>query len=223
MQYAKSFIQYTTELAATRYDPLTVVDERKTIIAYKNGSKEAFDKIVSSNLRFVLFSLKYYNIPRNIDIMDLVQEGNLGLMEGVCRYDPKRYKCRVFTYCFWWIRFFIGMALKENSQIDKIFTQYPSGEEIKYDVLSPYILGEREDLYHEEVAKDMLAYVSKLIKDKTQRRIVILFFGLEPPYIPKTLDDIGDIFHFSYERIRQLKKEAIDKLIVEKEKFRETL
>ena len=223
MHYEKSFIQYTAELAAARYDPLTTADERKAIIEYKNGSREAFDKIVSSNLRFVLFSLKYYSIPKNIDIMDLVQEGNLGLMEGIHRYDLTRYKCRLLTYCFWWIRFFITKALKENNQMDKIFTQYPAGEEVKYDMASSYLVADGEYLYHEEVAKDMLDYVKRLIKDDTQQRIVILFFGLEPPYIPKTLEDIGDIFHFSYERIRHLKKDAINKLVVEKEKYREIL
>jgi RNA polymerase primary sigma factor len=223
MHYAKSFIQYTTELSAARYDPLTVSDERETVKEYKKGSKQAFDKLICSNLRFVLFSLKYYSIPKNMDIMDLIQEGNLGLIEGVCRYDPTRYKCRMFTYCFWWIRFFIGKSLKDNSQVDKIFTQYPIGEEFKYDTLSPFIVEEKENLYHEEVAKDMLDYVKQFIKNDLQRKIVIMYFGLKPPYTPKTLEDIGDILNFSCERVRQLKNIAVKRLQRKKENFRETL
>mgnify|MGYP001245843432 CR=1 FL=1 len=219
MQYAKSFIQYTAELSGTRFDPLTIEDERKTIIAYKNGSKEAFDKIVCSNLRFVLFSLKYYSIPKDVDIMDLVQEGNLGLMEAVSRYDPLRYKCRVFTYCFWWIRFFIGKALKEKNKYSKIFIQYPSqDEEYKYN--NPFFLSDVvEDNYYEDIARDMFDYISEFIKDEKQKKIVILFFGLEYPYVSKTLEEIGSLLHISLERVRQLKKDALKKLTKEKENF----
>jgi RNA polymerase sigma factor (sigma-70 family) len=219
MRYNKSFLQYTDELSNKKYDPLSVTEERQALADWKAGSREAFDKILHSNLRFVVFSLKYHSIPKNVDVMDLIQEGNMGLMEGIVRYDPTRYKCRVFTYCFWWIRFFITRCLRDTGKFSKIFVPYPIEDSLEFSELDLVDTSVDFSSYYGEVAKDIQDYIEDCILDEKSRKVITLFFGLEYPFVPKTLEDIGSMLHLSIERVRQIKKLALELLAEHKEKF----
>lgn len=80
----------------------------------KNGDTRAFNKLVTSNLRFVVSVAKQYQ-NKGLDLPDLINEGNIGLVKAVKKFDPdKGYK--LISYAVWWIRQSIMMALYDSSR-----------------------------------------------------------------------------------------------------------
>ncbi|MDD5464491.1 MAG: sigma-70 family RNA polymerase sigma factor [Candidatus Moranbacteria bacterium] len=81
----------------------------------KNGDRESFEKFVSSNLRLVVKWAKRYSKNYHLKLLDCIQEGNLGLMKGVERYDWRR-GFKFSTYGSWWIRQAIQRAIKDSDR-----------------------------------------------------------------------------------------------------------
>lgn len=206
MQYSPGFVKYTRNLASDQYKPLTVEAEKVLLIKYSNGSKEAFDKIVNAYLRFVLFILKEFKIPDDVDIMDIVQEGNLGLMHGLTKFDAVRYSCRVSTYCVYWIRFFITKSLGSYSTIRGIFLPLPEEDFVAN---QPRV----ENSYSINISQDIINHALNILKDR-EKLVVVYFYGLKEPYTPKTLQEIASILHIHIERVRQIRDTALEKLNV---------
>jgi RNA polymerase primary sigma factor len=77
--------------------------------AERRDAAEARDRFVRSNLRLVVSIARRF-VNRGLPLQDLVEEGNLGLLHAVGRFDPRR-KCRFSTYATWWIRQAIRRAL----------------------------------------------------------------------------------------------------------------
>jgi len=98
--YSDEFWQYLRSIA--KYPLLTAKEEEKLAVKAKAGDKAAFDRLVNSNLRLSVKFAKKYSFS-GIDIFDLVQSGNVGLVKAARRYDPAS-GCRFSTYAFSWIR-----------------------------------------------------------------------------------------------------------------------
>jgi len=201
---SEAFSQYTKELSLSKYEPLKTEEERKLLLEFANGSVVAFNKLVNAHLRYVVFFLRNYTIPNNVDIMDVIQEANMGMMEGIRRYDATRYTCRVFSFCFFYVRLSISRFLKGLQKEKSLFRNVIEGDEA--------VAG--EDFFSTSnalAAKDIIQSTLTILEDK-ERKIIVLLFGLQSPYQPKSLQEVGSILQLSAERIRQIKDEALVKL-----------
>lgn len=90
-------------------------EEKELIIKAKKGDEEAFKKIIVANQKLVVKeALKYYFKEDNL--LDLVNEGNKGLIEALKRFDPSREN-RFYTYALWWVRSEIRRYLSKYQKI----------------------------------------------------------------------------------------------------------
>ena len=90
--------------------PLLSPEEEKELARrIKKGDMKAREKMIRANLRLVVSIAKNY-VNRGLSFMDLIEEGNIGLMKAVERFDPEE-NCRFSTYATWWIKQAIRRAL----------------------------------------------------------------------------------------------------------------
>src|SRR3989338_10818494 len=104
-----------------RYPMLSKDEEFDLAVRYwKNKDLESAHKLVTSNLRFVIKIANEY-AKYGLKLMDIVQEGNMGLMRAVKTYNP--YKdTRLITYAVWWIRSYIHDYIQRNWSLVKMGT-----------------------------------------------------------------------------------------------------
>ncbi|MCL2689496.1 MAG: RNA polymerase sigma factor RpoD/SigA [Chitinispirillia bacterium] len=102
----------------SRFKALPIEEEAKLAVRIKSGDRAALDKLVKSNLRFVVsVSRNYQN--QGLPLIDLINEGNLGLIRAAKRFDEKK-NFKFISYAVWWIRQSILQALAEQSRIVKL-------------------------------------------------------------------------------------------------------
>jgi RNA polymerase primary sigma factor len=132
---------------------LSTSDELRLAKRAKQGDGEARHKLIVSNLRLVVSIAKkylYYGLP----LLDLIEEGNLGLMKAVARYDPLR-GCKFSTYATWWIRQAVTRSLSNHGRTVRI-PVYVTDNVARYKKTAEELYirtGKRPE--PEEVAKDM--------------------------------------------------------------------
>ncbi len=242
--------------------------EEEPIIAKKiaEGDEEAREKLINSNLRLVIAIAKRYG-GRGMPFLDLIQEGNNGLIKAVEKFDyTKGFKFS--TYATWWIRQAITRAIADQARtiripvhmvetINKItraqrtlvqeLGREPTAEEIsaKLDgALSPERIREIQRLNQEPVSletpigeeddsrlgdfiedKEVLSpneYATRsLLRDELysvmeeltdrEEQVLRLRYGLDDN-CPRTLEEVGKVFHVTRERIRQIEAKALKKL-----------
>lgn len=84
----------------------------------KNGDKECIDLLITSNLRFVISVAKQYQ-GKGIPLVDLIQDGILGLIESIDKFDPDK-GFRFISYAVWWIRQSIIKSISEQCRTIKL-------------------------------------------------------------------------------------------------------
>ena len=108
-------------LEISKYQPLTRGEEQHLARLYRDSQdKEAARRLVTSNLKLVVKIAFLYN-KVYANLMDLIQEGNLGLLQAVRKFDPDR-GTRLSTYASWWIKAYIIKFILENFRIVRVGT-----------------------------------------------------------------------------------------------------
>jgi RNA polymerase primary sigma factor len=97
---------------------LSFAEELELAKRIKTGDSAALHQLINANLRLVVKIARRFIIP-DASFMDIIQEGNLGLIHAAEKYDPLK-KVRFCTYANWWIRQFIGRYLVNKSRIVRL-------------------------------------------------------------------------------------------------------
>ena len=259
----RSIRQHMTEIGVPRERLKTLTQQIDKGESAAQGAKMA---IVEANLRLVVsIAKKHRHRASGLEFLDLIQEGNIGLMRAVDKFDYQRgYKFS--TYATWWIRQGITRAIADQGRTiripvhmherinkirrvqrsllqelgtepsaDQIATDLristnkvtealavapetasldtPIGEEDEnplgafiMDVDSPSPVQEAELNILKEQIQDVLSELNE-----RERRVISLRFGIEDGY-PRTLEEVGNIFEVTRERIRQIEAKALRKL-----------
>ena len=260
MGNTKRFID-TSEDSVSKYlkdvrkiDMITADEEAELAKKVAEGDQRATDKLVRSNLRFVISVAKGYQ-NQGVPLPDLINEGNLGLIKAAKKFDATK-GFRFISYAVWWVKQSIIQCLNDNSrtvrlpvnvtnQISKLkkeisfFEQEhgrkPSQDEVDIDmkVLTHPKCGSLndkinedgdeimdvvsddsfarpdEDIYSEDVLKSELNKTLSVLSDR-EKRIIQMYFGMDGTTM--TLEQIGDVYGLTKERIRQIKEKSLRKL-----------
>src|SRR5437762_6170252 len=102
----------------SQFPQLTPEEEKAIGARVQKGDEEAFQKLIEANLRFVVAMAKKY-ARSGYPLHELINEGNLGLIEAVSRFDPSR-GVRFITYASWWIRQAILAAIAHYGQVFRL-------------------------------------------------------------------------------------------------------
>lgn len=242
--------------------PLLTIDQEKELIAA--GSPEAIKSLIEHNLRLVVSIAKRY-CGCGISFLDLIQEGNLGLIKAVEKFEPAR-GYRFSTCATWYIRQAISHALGEQSRtiripghvtdllskikkisipmtqelgraptdeelasalnvdLDKVRTAMdmshaltsldtPIGEDEDSsigDLIADYRTENPLDNLIEEANKEIINDVFETLPER-EAEVLKLRFGIDQPQ-PLTLEEVGQKFGVTRERVRQIEVKAMRKL-----------
>ncbi len=258
--------RYLTEIR--RYAILSREDEHELAVRYKEHDElEAAYRLVTANLRLVvMIARQYQRATRNL--LDLIQEGNIGLMEAVKNFDPYR-GIRFPSYAVWWIRAYVIRYLMNNWRMVKLgttqaqrklfFNLQKEKERLEAAGIrpGPQLIAQRLDVKESEVVEmdqrlssrdlsldatyddsegrpllDSLpsaeataeervakAELARQVNEKIQEfgaklkdKEAVIFQSRLLAEKPLTLQDIGDRYGISRERVRQLEERLKKKL-----------
>lgn len=111
-------MSYSETLKDKKYNPISSKEEFELAIRIKAGDKKAMNRLVCANLRFVvLVAIRY--AASGIPLQDLIQEGNLGVIEAAKRFDEKK-NFKFISYAVWWIRHHILNLIHDTSRVVRV-------------------------------------------------------------------------------------------------------
>jgi len=171
------------------------------------------EELVEGNLRFVITVAKQYQ-NQGLSLSDLINEGNLGLLKAIRNFDWSK-NLRFISYAVWWVKQSILQSLNDNARtirlpVNVVHMNINEEGDTLIDILKNDEAEMPDDAFN---SKDMLK--SKLmslldILDDREKVIIGDYFGLTGTC--RTLEDIGDDFNLTKERVRQIKEKALRKL-----------
>jgi RNA polymerase primary sigma factor len=215
-EFEKSAQVYFTEIS--KYKSLSIDEEAELWKRYKElGDIRARDKIVNSNLKFVASVARQF-MGLGLSYSDLIAEGNMGLMKAMEKFDyTKGYK--TISYSVWWIRQTILDALEKRNlmQAEELPKDYE--KQVDSENESVYInKNETTECFDDSIAEVMKqsedkSFVSLLFKELNdkEKSIIEKYFGLNGEK-EMTLEEIGNYYGLTKERVRQIKCDAFTKM-----------
>lgn len=184
-----SLDQYLREIS--KYALLKREDEVELAVQIHVGSAEALDKLVRSNLRFVVSVAKKYQ-NQGVSLSDLINEGNLGLIRAAHKFDETK-GIKFISYAVWWIRQAILQALAEQSRIVRVPLNRAG---------TLHRIGKRSSALQQELGReptiDEIAEGMDIPKDEVAKTLAISrsHLSLDAPLTPgednKLLDYLAD-------------------------------
>ena len=110
------YYQYIKDIS--RYPLLSPKEERELLLRAKQNDSKAINKLVCSNLKFVI-NVAFLYKNQGFTLPELINEGNLGLIEAAKRFDPDK-KIKFISYAVWWVRQAITRAITERGRMVRI-------------------------------------------------------------------------------------------------------
>jgi RNA polymerase primary sigma factor len=102
-----------------KYELVKKDDEKAIIRLAQQGNQQARDQLVLGNIKFVVTCAKQYQAP-NIEILDLINAGNIGLINAIDKYDIDKSTVKFYSYAVWWIKQAMISYLKDHARNIKI-------------------------------------------------------------------------------------------------------
>lgn len=200
----------------SRFRTLSAEEEQELLKQVKLGDEQARKTLIESNLRLVTKIARQYRRPK-IELLDLIQEGNIGLIEAVDKFDAEM-GYRFSTYAVWSIRKAIQEFLGEENTIESLDSIIEDdGEEVFLsDIIkdAETILGgpscEIIDAQLEQIEEQQRIFERLDTIPKREKEVLMMLYGFKGK--PMSLQDIADQLGMSHERVRCIKNTALERL-----------
>ncbi len=252
----------------SKFQALSREDEHELGIRAQAGDRDAINRLVQANLKFVVkIASRYQN--RGLSLSELISEGNIGLLKAIEKFDPEK-DIKLISYAIWWIKQRIMLAVSEKSSLirvplgksssahrvkatqDRIYaetgetatteelsekmniteksieqlqdqmietTSYDeliSGSDFQDfstgDMIADELMADPQKMYYRERLQDKIKRaIDKL--DQREADIIRTYYGLNAEQETQNFAQIAETMGLSRERVRQIQKEALKKIL----------